>query len=260
MLRAPPTEITLTINDISKATEGIATRRKATAKARIRQGAERSRDEAIRTSSRIPSLPRAMRAICISAGDLGRARRSKFLLPSIEGSHRRRQDAGFVVRSESSECEASVDTPERLLSQLLVPAQSGIAFPNRDTSLSNGIEISQLHLDGADDDRDHALSNYARLEADANLLCAPVSTSNRQRQEYTRSPLYQSQMMSSPNISTSTGSAQAHVWSSRQQFPQDSIEFPQYSSGEYLRLPTFELFLTPEHSARLACRNQSLNS
>lgn len=212
MLRPQPTSISLTVADINRTTERIAARQRAAGKARIRQGPERSRDEAIRSMGRGPSVLSSMTAMHVAESGqesiVGSQSVPKILFTSASGASRTRHSSRFNISSASSEGQDSD------VSDLVVPHQRaremGLGAPS-------GRELSQLHLDGqAEDDASATqISDHQQHHiAQTGFLNPPAEMDNRSRPELGRSPLYQSQIMSSPNVSSSPNH---RVWSSRQQ-------------------------------------------
>jgi hypothetical protein len=215
MLRPRPTEIALTLNDISQATERIAARRRAAGKAHIRQGAERSRDEAMRTLNRVLAYPQAMRASVSNSEQepIESLQAPKILLTRAEGRTRTRQ--GVESDRHGSSEAGSGDAFDLVVPQQRVPSQSRT-------------EISQLHLDGQVDCASGLLS-LPFQQRTTSLLAVSVTMNNRQSSDIPRMRLYQSHVMSSPNISRSTVSPQHRYWRARPRQLSDSSVGLQHS-------------------------------
>jgi hypothetical protein len=217
MLRPKPTEIALTIADISQTTERIAARHRAAGKARIRRGAERSRDEAIRTLRRALPLQSAMQAVV--SDQEGDAIQSigtpKVSTASIVGRIGNRRITGLGLISGSNEA-GSDEGPELVVHPQRVASQPGLAFHRlRKVSLGAEREVSQLHLDGQ---TEYASASYTFLNPHhtANFLNAHTNMNNGRRAGIPGSPLHQSHTTSSPIMLRSVGPVQQHrFWSSR---------------------------------------------
>jgi hypothetical protein len=261
MLRPKPTEIVLTVADVDRTTDRVASQHRASGKARIRRGAERSRDEAMRTLSRSLPLPPALRAVVsehevVAVQSMGTP---KISLTSNGGQTRNRRIVEFTGNSDGA---GSDEGPELVLLPERVPSQPSLAFHQADeASIGPGREISSLHLDGQ---TEYASASHSFLNQHhtANLLTAPTTMNDRQKANVPCSPLHQSHPMSSSNVSRSAGSMQQQrFWGSRarQQLSDGSIS-RQPSSGcescHYLHSPRHSLTmriaveqrLEPSHS------------
>jgi hypothetical protein len=227
MLRTKPTEITLTLTDISQTAERITARHKAAGKARIRQGAERSRDDGMRTFGHTLPLQPGMRAVVSDISDVDPVDSlgaPKILLTTTDGRTRGRRDVGFDV-STSSSVAGSSEASETVVLHHRVPSPSGVAFYDiGEASLGAGTEISQLHLDGRLDHASGSLS-FLNQYRTTTLLLAPTNM-NRPRADIPRPQLHHSHIMSSSNVSSSVGTPQSHYWA-----PQRARHASQLSEG-----------------------------
>jgi hypothetical protein len=216
MLRPKPTDITLTLTDISQSTERIAAQHRAIGKARICQGAERSRDKAIRTLGCTLPLRPAMTAVVSDSSDLepiGFVEAPKTFLSAAGRRARSRRGVEFNISTGSGGAGSS-KAARHIITHQHIPSPSGpVLHSVSEASLGAGNGASQLHLDGQADHASGSLS-FPIQHRTAILLSAPA-TMNRQRADIPRSPLHQSHIMSSPNVSSSVRSPQSHYWASR---------------------------------------------
>lgn len=252
MLRHRPTEITLTVDDISKTTGRIAAKHRAfRGQARIRRGPERSRDDSVRISAHSLTIQSPLRAQISDSDSDGTKQEPRISLSTTRVVRQRNREIILERPSVSTESDdASSSTPR--LPQLRVPSQSGIALPNP-PSLGNRNQVSQLHLDGQSEQESGSNSTlHVPPVRTINLLSAPALSidtnvnnngsrqdNNRSQQDYARSPLYQSQVVSSPNMS-SNGSQQDGNWPARARFTDGFIDYNQYSDSEYY-IPRLQL-------------------